>query len=188
MSLPVIGGRVTPEELLEMEGAYELLEGKLVERWASRSSMLTSLNVARIVSGFLERFPIGELYGSGLGIRVFRDRDRVRKASLSFVRTSRIPAGDFGFLEVPPDLVIEVLSPSNRGGEMRLKIQEWLDNGVAEAWLLYPLSREIYVYRNDAPTRVLTASDPIESPSILPGFMATVADLFPATLPAPAIP
>jgi Uma2 family endonuclease len=64
-------------------------------------------------------------------------------------------------------------------------VQEWLENGVTEVWVVYPMSREVIVYRNDAATRVFAATDTIES-AVLPGFSAPVASLFPSDLPLPA--
>ena len=82
-------------------------------------------------------------------------------------------------IPVPPALVIEVFSPSNRPGEMYVKISEYLDAGVALVWVIHPAKRRSRASRRDevAPT-VYDETDAIENVPELPGFRCVVADFF----------
>jgi Uma2 family endonuclease len=44
----------------------------------------------------------------------------------------------------PPFLIIEILSPEDRLGRMRLRVNDYLAMGVEHIWLLDPESREAY--------------------------------------------
>ncbi len=48
-----------------------------------------------------------------------------------------------------PDLVIEVLSPSNTASEMLDKEQICLDNGAREFWVVDPIRRQVKVSGSD---------------------------------------
>ena len=76
----------------------------------------------------------------------------------------RTPAWD-----VIPDLVIEVISPSNSASGVLVKVGEYFRHGVREVWVVYPLEEQVYVYRSPTSVRVLTRSDLLESTGYPPG-------------------
>ncbi|MCC7363963.1 MAG: Uma2 family endonuclease [Dehalococcoidia bacterium] len=54
-------------------------------------------------------------------------------------------------IEGPPDIVVEVLSPSTRNYDLRVKLPAYLAAGVAETWIVDPEARTVSIYRPDAP-------------------------------------
>ena len=57
------------------------------------------------------------------------------------------PASDIpGFR---PLIVVEIMSPDDRLSEVRDKLREYFDWGVAHIWLIDPGSRVLYVFRHD---------------------------------------
>lgn len=48
----------------------------------------------------------------------------------------------------PPDLVVEVLSPSNQGYDRELKRKRYLENGVPEVWIVDADERSVEVWRS----------------------------------------
>jgi Uma2 family endonuclease len=80
---------------------------------------------------------------------------------------------------VPPDLAVEVVSPSNRPGELLRKIGEYLAAGVPLVWVVYPKRRRVAVYRPDEeePT-VLKEDEYLENLPELPGFRCPVSAFF----------
>ena len=53
-------------------------------------------------------------------------------------------------MEEAPDIVIEVLSPSNTASEMLDKEQICLENGAREFWVVDPVRRQVKVSGADA--------------------------------------
>lgn len=85
-----------------------------------------------------------------------------------------------GFLETPPDLAVEILSPSSRAGEILEKVGEYLDGGARLVWVLDPGTRTATVYRSRKEIRMLTADDELDGEEVLPGFRARLVDVFPS--------
>jgi Uma2 family endonuclease len=59
------------------------------------------------------------------------------------------------FLPLCPDFVVEIRSPSDRLNTVQAKMQEYLDNGARQGWLIDATHQTVYVYRpNQAVERV----------------------------------
>ena len=63
----------------------------------------------------------------------------------------------------PPDLVVEVLSPSNRSYDRNLKRRRYLELGVPELWIVDADERTIEVWRpsllSSTSSRLATTTD-----------------------------
>ncbi len=81
-----------------------------------------------------------------------------------------------GALDVVPDLVVEVLSPSTRENDLGAKRHQYLNAGVRELWLVDPADHSVTIV-DAAGERRLTGDGAIGSP-LLPNFAAAIADLF----------
>ncbi len=60
-------------------------------------------------------------------------------------------------IEGPPDLVIEILSPSTAYYDLRHKKDSYAKYGVKEYWIVDPLEQSIEIYKNDNGTFALLA-------------------------------
>ena len=62
-----------------------------------------------------------------------------------------------------PDLVVEILSPSTRKKDMRLKAYKYANAGVREYWMIDPASRQVLVYdfEHDAMPKIYTFSESV---------------------------
>jgi len=65
------------------------------------------------------------------------------------------------YLSGAPDLVIEVLSPSNTAAEIRDKRKMCLQNGSAEFWVVDPDQREVEVSTRDGRSVIYGAGQTI---------------------------
>lgn len=80
-----------------------------------------------------------------------------------------------------PDLVAEVVSPTDTRTEMRKKVSIYLSVGVPLLWMIWPKSKTIEIWQPTiltAPTQVLTVNDILDGGTIMPGFTCPVQDLF----------
>lgn len=114
-------------------------------------------------------------------ILVARGPDTVRGGDVVAIRPNRLGSGvdaEHG-LAIPPDLVVEVLSPSDRLPAVMVKVTEYLQAGVAEVWVVNPEDRLVDVQN---PSRRLPAriggDQPLISPELLPGFACPVSEFF----------
>ena len=83
-----------------------------------------------------------------------------------------------------PGMVLEVLSPSTRAYDLVRKRNDYERIGIAEFWVIDPVTRTAMLHRRsapDAPTYddvVEVGADEAISSPLLPGFVAPVAALF----------
>ncbi len=75
------------------------------------------------------------------------------------------------FPKITPEFVIELMSPSDKLKDAKLKMLEYIDNGVQLAWLINPTDEEVHIYRGDGTISKVNGFDNILSgESILPDF------------------
>jgi Uma2 family endonuclease len=112
-----------------------------------------------------------------VGIFTHRNPDTVRGADVAFIsneRYSRLESKR-GFLEVAPDLVVEVLSPEDRPGEVARKVAEYLEAGVRLVWVADPETKTVRAHRPGSEVR---EADRLAGDDVLPGFDVAIAELF----------
>jgi Uma2 family endonuclease len=178
----VVEGLITGDELLAMGdvGPCELIDGRIV-RMSPTGGEHGAIEVAltaRLHAHVSER-RLGWVLGGEVGIYTRRNPDRVRGADAAFVSRNRLAARPGRrFLEVAPELVVEVLSPDDRWQDIRQKIEEYFAIGVERVWVVEPENRAVLVYRSPGESERLKEGDVLEGHGRLEGFRMPVADLF----------
>jgi Uma2 family endonuclease len=123
------------------------------------------------------------------GLLLGRDPDTVRAPDLAYYRENvRLEEISPGLAKRLPDLVMEVLSPSDRLGMVMRKVQQYLRAGIAMVWVVDGESRNVTVYRAGREPRVLEQNEVLDGEEVLPGFTCPVSELFhlPGTVPGTA--
>lgn len=121
----------------------------------------------------------GIAMGGEAGIYTRHDPDTVRGADALFISHERYARrGPSTFLDVAPELVVEVLSPDDRPGEAMKKIREYLAAGVDRVWYVDPRRRQVKVYRSPEQMEILGMGDVLQDEEILPGFSLPLSELF----------
>lgn len=137
------------------------------------------LNLAAELRTFVRASSLGRVAVGEVAVLVQRDPDSVRGADIVFIsreHDARRTAGKP--LDVAPDLIVEVLSPSNVMSEMMQKLREYFAIGVRLVWLVDPAARTVYAYRSLSDLRQFTDQDQLPGDDVLPGFAVPVAKLF----------
>jgi Uma2 family endonuclease len=168
-------------EQLPEEDAYriELVRGRLVR--SPRPASLHARLLARLVHGLYE---FVEEEGRGVvladpGVVLSRNPDTVRGPDIAFFSIGRIPETSYATtFWGPPDLAVEITSPSNRVSEVQEKVGEYLDAGVRLVWVVDPPSRTVTVYRTGGTARMLRQDGVLEGDNVLPGFRLSLAAFF----------
>lgn len=177
----------TADDLLKLSESrnvrYELVAGELrVMEPARAAHGLIEINLLGALIPHVRTHDLGGLFTSDTGFRIKREPDTVRAPDIAFVQAGRLPPegldNDAGFLDLAPDLAIEVTSPSDTVASLGEKIAEYLGVGVRLVWVVDPANRTVTVYAADRSARLLTEADAVNGGDVLPGFRCPVADLF----------
>ena len=175
---------LTADDLLRLysEGIRgELIRGVLHETMASGEEHgEIVMNLGIILGGFVKPRRLGRLVASDVGVRLERDPDTVREPDLAFISAEKRPLGvrNTGYIEVAPDLVVEIVSPSDRPADVVEKARMWLSYDAELVWVVYPDTRTVGVHRPDAPEVMLGEDDTLNGGAALPGFSCIVRDIF----------
>jgi Uma2 family endonuclease len=174
---------VTADELFCMpeEDRFELVRGVLVPMSPQpgfRHGRIGS-RLAMEVGVFVRVNRLGTCVVES-GFRLARDPDTVLGPDFAFVARGRITADmdQTRYLPLAPDLVAEVVSPSDSVRRITERVQEYLDAGVRLVWVLDPRSESVRVHRPGQAPRTLSKDDVLSGEDVLPGFACRVADLF----------
>ena len=169
------------EQLPEEDGYWiELVEGRLVRepRPNAEHSWLT-MKLSALILAHAEEHRLG-LTVVEPGFVLADDPPTVRGPDIAFIARKNLPSGGFPrvFWTGPPDLAVEVVSPSNTRAEIREKVLEYLAACTRLVWVVEPRTRTVTAYRSRTDVRVLTGSDTLSGHNVLPGFRLRVAELF----------
>ena len=83
-----------------------------------------------------------------------------------------------GFLDVAPELIVEILSPTDRPDQVRRKLGEYFAAGVRLVWVIDPAARTVQVHRDRGELLTLVPGEVVTGEDVLPGFELTVEDVF----------
>jgi Uma2 family endonuclease len=135
------------------------------------------------VGGCLAGFVHGARRGvvtNKCGVILARNPDTVRGPDVAFWSRDRLPElPRRGYPNVAPDLVVEILSPSDVFTKVQKKVQDYLNAGARLIWILVPEDRSIAVFRAGKPSSVLTNGETLSGEDVLAGFSCPIAELFP---------
>jgi Uma2 family endonuclease len=114
-----------------------------------------------------------------VGFVLARDPDTVRGPDVSFLSAARIPASGIpdGYFEGPPDLAVEVISPTDRLYDVEEKVDEYLAAGTPLVWVVNPKRRTVTVHAPGADPRVLGQPDTLDGGDVVPGFRCEVREI-----------
>jgi len=128
----------------------------------------------------VEAKDLGHLLSNDSGVITERGPDTVRGADIAFYSFARVPEGPLPdrYLDIPPDLVVEVLSSGDRWPRVLAKVAEYLDAGTTVVVVLDDKRRQAQVYRADGTTRFLDAEEELAIPDLLGDFRVRVGRFF----------
>ncbi|RIK39145.1 MAG: Uma2 family endonuclease [Chloroflexi bacterium] len=139
-----------------------------------------ALGIGAHLREFVMRNRLGRVVGSDAGFILARHPDTLLATDAAFVRGERLPPREQRqrFLDVVPDLVVEVLSPTNTATEMSDKVLAYLEAGIRLVWVVDPFRHTVTVYTPDRSAQIVIEGETLDGGEVLPGFSLPVADLF----------
>ena len=174
---------LTGEDLLSMTDVEhtELIEGRLIQMSPTGFPHgIVEITIGSLLKAFVHPRKLGIVFGGEVGIYTKRNPDSIRAADVAFISRARYAQlrASKGFLDVAPELVVEVLSPDDRWDMTMQKLSEYFAVGVQSVWVVAPLLQEIYVYHSLTDAQRFTMDDTLSDEAVLPGFTASVEDIF----------
>jgi Uma2 family endonuclease len=171
---------MTAEELLRLNipgKRTELVRGQLiVSEPPGFAHGVVVMRIGARVDTFVRTHSLGLVVAAETGFTLERAPDTVRAPDVAFVHRDRVPDPlPRGYAEFAPDLAVEVLSPSDRPGEVLAKVGDWLRTGTLLFWVVDPIRRSARVYRADGTESFASVDDALDGEDVLPGFSLPLA-------------
>jgi Uma2 family endonuclease len=137
------------------------------------------LKTGRRIGNFVDDNDRGTVASNDTGFITEREPDSVRGPDISYWSKDRLKEIPVSYIELAPDLLVEVLSPSNTRKQILAKLREYFIKGVRLVWVIAPEDRTVTIYRTPDEGRLLHESATVTGEDVLPGFSCRVSDLLP---------
>jgi len=173
---------MTEADLLNLDddtSRHELVAGVIVaEPFPTPRHDRVRWRLERLLRAHVETGDLGEVFGD-TGYVLARDPDTVRGPDLSFVARDRLSNfDDARYFSGAPDLAVEILSPSNRRGEMHAKVADYLAAGARLVWVFDPKRKSVTTYRTLLAPRRLESNESLDGEDVLPGLVIPLEAIF----------
>ena len=128
------------------EGNYEIING---ERLEMTPSGFEHGNFEGMFYQLLTRQLKDKGYAAvgEIGILINKKPLRIRAADVVYISKKKASEMPKGILEIPPDLIIEIISESNTASEMADKVKDYLSIGVERIILVDPITETVSLYK-----------------------------------------
>jgi Uma2 family endonuclease len=180
--VPGMSPLMTAEELLQTpfpNKRAELVKGRLIVReppGGLHGSITATLTIR--LGNHIDLTGAGRLFTGDTGFRLTREPDTVRAPDIAFIRRERLPSPiPDSYVELAPDLVVEILSPHDRPGETLAKVGDWIDAGTRMVWVVDPQRRVTRIYRHDGTESTISEADALNGEDVLPGFSCSLSSI-----------
>ena len=99
---------------------------------------------------------------------------------VAFIAAGRLPPGELpeSFPDLAPDLVVEIMSPSDSRPAAEAKARTWIRLGARIVWIVDPRRRRITIFERDHPSRMLSEADVLTGGAVLREFNCPVRRVF----------
>ncbi|MBM4137532.1 MAG: Uma2 family endonuclease [Nitrospira sp.] len=166
----------TYEDLKSLpEGNYEIIDGERREMTPTgfEHGSLEGIFYELLKKHFGDKgfISVGEV-----GILINKSPLRLRAADVVYISKEKTPEKPKGILEIPPDLIIEIISESNAAWEITEKVKDYLSIGAERIVLIDPQSETVSLYQKRKKEVSLYHFD--EEFSLIEGLSIRIKDIF----------
>lgn len=157
---------------------FELINGEIVEKVASFTPSRIALRIGYLLATYLDQHDIGYVTGAD-GSYILSPGYEVMP-DVGYISKERLPREPEREVEGPPDLAVEVKSPTDSKRELRQKAEVYLRFGTKMVWLVFLEDQRVEVYVPDDDVREFDINGVLDGGEVLPGFTLSVSEIFPA--------
>jgi Uma2 family endonuclease len=154
---------------------FEYIEGEIVEVVTDYFCSLVAARILSRMNTYAEEHELGYVTGEAGGYQVGENRYIPDVGFISKQRQPEAPHGAFN--PNPPDLVVEVISPTDRPKKVRTKTANYVASGII-VWLVDPEAQEIEIHTPGMPVKTYQHSETLDAGTVIPGFKIILKDIF----------
>ena len=162
----------------QLDYQLELEDGKIIVIGPSDvySSEL-GIRLSWLLMNWVAPRHLGRVFDSSGGF-ILPNSD-LKAPDVSFVLSERLRPSPRYFAQLVPDLVVEIKSQSDRIKPLQEKIQLFLTLGAQIGLLIDPEQLTVSIYRPNVEQVVLSNTETLKIPELLPGWEIPVAEIWP---------
>lgn len=136
--------------------------------------------IAWLLNKHVESQQLGVVFAAETGFRIASDPDTVLAPDVSFINQKRYAAieDEIGYLPFAPDLVVEVLSPSDRFSRVEAKALAWLDAGCTLVLIVDPEEETLHSYRSRSQIQIFEKGEVVDCTAAVAGWTLSIAEVF----------
>jgi Uma2 family endonuclease len=171
----------TDEEIMRLPDngySYEVVDGELV--MSPKNNLQHGDLCAEILMrmrAHAKKHKMGRVFDSNTGYWMINRN--LRAPDVSFISIGRLPGRAIKeFMRGAPDLVVEVLSPTNTRSEMDKRLRDFFVSGTKLVWIIDPDERFAEVCRSLTDRKIVGPGGTLEGEELLPGFELPLTELF----------
>ena len=170
---------LTADELLRLPDdgfRHELVRGELRKMSpAGYDHGEIAMTIGAHLKMFVRAHRLGKVFAAETGFLLARNPDTVLAPDAAFVRAERVLPRGRGFFPGPPDLAVEVISPSDTYSGVVEKTREWLRGGTRAVIVVDPSTAVVEVHRASGSVLVEAV---LSVDEVVPGWTLPLAELF----------
>jgi Uma2 family endonuclease len=182
-------------KLMTSDELFALPANKRIDRWLFRGelreSKVTKRNpnhagatstIAALLVNWLKTQPQprGKVYSGEAYFRIRKDPETNVGIDVALATAAQKAAvkKKTSYVDGPPIIAVEVLSPNDKQKDIDEAIEEYLDCGVKVVWVVDPADETVTVYRPGRPPELFNATQELSGEPELPGFRCPVSEIF----------
>ena len=173
------------DEALFDDEHFELIDGILVEKTMGAEEQFIDSDLLAWLAPYVRDHGLGwtvmECKFALPNVGNNRIPDLAYLSYETWPKAKRRPKG--GLVAVAPDLVVEVISPTDGGCDVMTKLQEYFTAGCKAVWIVWPRIEQVHAYSSPTSVRIFARTDVLVGDPVVPGFSLDLTLLFPSGPP-----
>jgi len=152
---------LTYEDLGKIPEGFEIVEGRLKESApVGGEHGFLEQKLGRKIDEKLEKE--GYVLVGEVGLLISKDPLTVRAADTVYISKKKLRSLPKGVIETPPDLVVEIISPSDTFEEVEEKVADYMDFGVGRILLIDPSARKVTLIDEERRIQIKSFDEEVE--------------------------
>ncbi len=168
---------------MDSDSRFELIEGVIHEIPPSSAiPAIVALKIGKFLDNYVEKHRLGFVAGADAGFVM--NENTVLSPDVAYISAERLKELPERFFPIPPDLAVEVVSPTDSIKVVQRKAVQYLEHGTSVVWIVYPAEKSVDVctLANDGGLLIheVQADGILDGRNLLPNLQIALVDIFPS--------